>query len=35
MNNKRLYMAMIRWPACVLPILRLAAPAFATVEAGA
>ena len=37
MNNKRLYMAMFSdgWPACVLPILRLAAPVFATVEAGA
>ena len=29
------YPRVIRWPACVLPILRLAAPAFATVEAGA
>ncbi len=29
------YPRVIRWPACVPPVLRLAAPAFATAEAGA
>ena len=29
------YPRVIRWPACVQPVLRLAAPAFATAEAGA